>query len=174
MAKTRQQKEAIVSTLAEKFAKMKGASFSQVSGFTMNQADELRKEGREHGVEVLIAKKTLLALAAKEAGVQDLDPATFEGSVLTAISYDDEVASAKLIKDFSKGKESLSLFAGVLEGKGISSEEVNHLASLPSKEELLAKVVGSLNAPVSGFVNVLAGNLRGLVTALDAIRNQKA
>lgn len=174
MAKTRQQKEAIVSALAEKFAKMKGASFSQVSGFTMNQADELRKEASERGVEVLIAKKPLLALAAKEAGVQDLDPASFEGSILTAISYDDEVAAAKLIKDFLKDKESLDLFAGVLEGKGIDAEAVNHLASLPSKEELLAKLVGSLNAPVSGFVNVLAGNLRGLVTALDAIRNQKA
>ena len=79
-----------------------------------------------------------------------------------------------MIKDFLKDKESLDLFAGVLEGKGIDAEAVNHLASLPSKEELLAKLVGSLNAPVSGFVNVLAGNLRGLVTALDAIRNQKA
>ncbi len=174
MAKTRQEKEAIVSALAEKFAKMKGASFSQVSGFTMSQADALRKEGRAQGVDILIAKKALVALAAKEAGIEDLDPRSFEGSILTAISYNDEVASAKLIKDFKEGKETLSLIAGILEGKGIDSKAVNHLAGLPSKEALLAQIVGSINAPVSGFVNVLAGNLRGLVTALDAIRKQKA
>jgi large subunit ribosomal protein L10 len=174
MAKTRQQKEEAVTQIADKLRGAKGASFSQVSGFTMSQADQLRADGKERGVEVFIAKKTLLGLAAAEAGIEDLDPRSFEGSILTAVSRDDEVASARLIKDFNKENESLTLIAGVLEGKGIGAEQVAHLASLPSKEELLAKMVGSLNAPVSGFVNVLAGNLRGLVGVLNAIKEQKA
>lgn len=173
MAKTRKQKEEAVAKIAEKFRGAKGASFSQVSGFTMNQADELRADAREKGIEVFIAKKTLLGLAAAEAGIEDLDPRSFEGSILTAISTTDEVSSAKLIKDFNKENESLTLVAGILEGKGIGSEQVAHLASLPSKEELLAKMVGSLNAPISGFVNVLAGNLKGLVGVLNAIKEQK-
>ena len=174
MAKTRQQKEADVSRIADKLRGAKGASFSQVSGFTMNQADALRAKGKESGVDIFIAKKTLLGLAATEAGIEDLDPRSFDGSILTAVSKDDEVAAARLIKDFTKENESLNMVAGILEGKGIGAEQVAHLASLPSKEELLAKMVGSLNAPVSGFVNVLAGNLRGLVGVLNAIKEQKA
>ncbi len=174
MAKTRQQKEEAVERVAEKLRGAKGASFSQVSGFTMNQADALRAEGKEKGVEIFIAKKTLLGFAAAEAGIEDLDPRSFDGSILTAVSQTDEVAAAKLIKEFTKENESLTLVAGILEGKGIDAAAVAHLASLPSKEELLAKMVGSLNAPVSGFVNVLAGNLKGLVGVLNAIKETKA
>ncbi len=173
MAKTRQEKEAIVAQLADMFRDMKAAAFSSISGYTMAQSDELRSSAAEKNVKVMIAKKTLLANAAKEAGL-DIDPASYEGSILTAVSFGDEVAAAKLLKDFQKTNEEFKLVAGVLEGKGLTAEEVTQLASLPSKDELLAKMVGSLNAPVSGFVNVLAGNLRGLVTVLGAIKDQKS
>ena len=173
MAKSRSQKQDIVASAADKFRKMKSAAFTSISGFTMAQADELRKRAKEQGVEIFITKKTLLALAVKEAGLEDVDPQSFKGSILTAVSYDDEVAAAKILKEFSTENEEFVFAAGVLEGKGLTAEEVTQLASLPSKEELLSKMVGSLNAPVSGFVNVLAGNLRGLVTVLDAVREQK-
>lgn len=173
MAKTRQEKQAIVAELADKFRGSKSAAFASVSGFTMSQADELRAKARESGAEVFIAKKTLIGLATKEAGVEGFDAKALEGSILTAIAPD-EVGAAKLIKEFSKKNESLALVAGVLEGQGISLEQVEQLASLPSKQELLAKVVGTINAPVSGFVNVLAGNLRGLVNVLNGIKDAKA
>ena len=174
MPKTRSQKADVVSAIADKLRGAKGASFSQVSGFTMKQADTLRDKGREAGVDIFIAKKTLLTLAAKDAGIVDLDPKAFSGSILTAVSTTDEVAAARLIKEFRKESESLTLVGGILEGRGIGATQVAHLASLPSKEELLAKMVGSLNAPISGIVNVLAGNLRGLVTVLSAIQKTKA
>ncbi len=174
MPKTKQQKEEIVANVAEKFRKMKAAAFASISGFTMAQADDLRAKAREEGVDLFITKKTLLGLAAKEAEVEDLDPRAFEGSVLTAVSYNDEVAAARILKDFQKENEAFTFVAGVLEGKGISAEEVTQLAKLPSKQELYAKLVGSINAPVSGFVNVLAGNLRGLVTVLGAIKDKKS
>ena len=172
MPKTRQQKEQIVAGVADKFKKMKSAAFMSISGFTMNQADEFRAKAKEQGVEMFIAKKTLLALAAKEAGL-DIDPQEFNGSILTAISFEDEVSAAKLLNELSKANDAVVFEAGVLEGGGLTADEVTQLAQLPSKEELLAKLVGSLNAPVSGFVNVLAGNLRGLVTVLDAIKDKK-
>ncbi len=174
MAKTRLEKEEIVANIADKFRNMKAAAFSSVSGFTMNQANELRDKAREQGAEVFITKKTLLSLAAKEAGLEDLDPQSFDGSILTSISYDDEVSAAKIINEFIKENESLKIVAGVLEGKGISAEKTEQLALLPSKEQLLSQLVGSINAPVSGFVNVLAGNIRGFVTVLGAIKDQKA
>ncbi|RMD51089.1 50S ribosomal protein L10 [Candidatus Parcubacteria bacterium] len=173
MPKTRQEKEQIVAEVAEKFKTMKAAAFTSISGFTMGQADALRQKAREAGVEVFVAKKTLLALAAKEAGL-DINPREFTGSILTAVSFNDEVSAAKILKELTKENDAVVFEAGVLDGKGLTAEEVKQLADLPSKQELLAKLVGSLNAPVSGFVNVLSGNLRGLVTVLNAIKEQKA
>ncbi|HAL50627.1 MAG: 50S ribosomal protein L10 [Candidatus Uhrbacteria bacterium GW2011_GWD2_41_121] len=173
MAKSKVQKQEIIDKVVEKFKTMKSAAFTSMSGFTMAQADDLRKSAKESGVEIFVAKKSLLAIAAKEAGLENVDPNTFEGSILTAVSYDDEVSAAKILKAFTKKNESFVFAAGVLEGKGLTAQEVTQLASLPSKQELLSKMVGSLNAPVTGFVNVLAGNLRGLVTVLDAVAKQK-
>ena len=141
MAKTRKEKEEIVARLVDMFREAKSTAFSSISGYTMAQADDLRSKAKEQNVEVLIAKKTLLATATKEAGIEDIDPRSFEGSILTAVSFGDEVSAAKLLKDFQKTNEEFSLV--------------------------------SINAPVSGFVNVLAGNLRGLVTVLGAIKDQK-
>lgn len=173
MPKTRDQKREIVDKIANRLKSMKGAAFSSVSGFTMTQADALRVKAAQKNVEVFIAKKTLLTLAAKEAGV-DVDATKLEGSVLTAVSYGDEVSAAKILKDLTKENDSMKLLAGILEGKLIGASEVKRLADLPSKEQLLGQLVGTLNAPVSGFVNVLAGNLRGLVTVLGAIKEKKA
>ena len=173
MAKTRAQKAADVAKITDRFKSMKAATFAQVSGLTMPQADELRKKAKESGVEVFIAKKTLLSLAAQEAGIENLDAKSLDGSILTAIGPD-EVSSAKIVKDFAKAKESLTIVAGVLEGRGISADEVNVLASLPTKQELYAQVARALNGPISGFVQVLAGTQRGLVTVLDGIAKQKA
>lgn len=172
MPKTRAQKAEIVAKIADRFRRMKAAAFSQADGFTMEDADNLRAKAAEAQVEVFIAKKTLLERAAKEAGV-DIQTSHLSGSVLTAVGYADEVSAAKLLKALSKEKDTMKLLAGFLEGKFMTQAEVTQLASLPSKQELLQKMVGSLNAPVSGFVNVLAGNLRGLVTVLDAIKDKK-
>ncbi|MDA1038479.1 MAG: 50S ribosomal protein L10, partial [bacterium] len=93
---------------------------------------------------------------------------------LALFSYDDEISPARVITNFAKNRESITVTAGILEGNLVGMETVTAFASLPSREELLAKLVGSINAPVSGFVNVLAANLRGLVQVLGAIKEQKA
>ncbi|NBS69672.1 50S ribosomal protein L10 [bacterium] len=174
MAKTRAQKAEVVAKITDRLKRMKGAAFSQAVGYTMEDADKLRAKAAEKNVDVFVAKKTLLALAAKEAGVTGVDRDVLDGSVLVAVSYSDEVAAAKLLKDLSKEKETIKMLAGVLEGKFVGESEVKRLADLPSKEQLLGQLVGTINAPVSGFVNVLAGNLRGLVTALKAVQEKKA
>jgi large subunit ribosomal protein L10 len=174
MAKTRAQKAVDIAKITDRFKSMKSATFAQVSGLTMLQADDLRKKAKDAGVEVFIAKKTVLALAAQAAGIENLDPKDLTGSILTATAQD-EVSAAKIVHDFAKVKDSsLTIVAGVLEGQGINADEVNKLASLPTKEQLYAQLAATLNAPISGFVQVLAGNLRGLVTVLDKVREQKA
>jgi large subunit ribosomal protein L10 len=173
MSKTREQKQQMMEELAGKFGKMKSAVFTAVSGYTMEDADALRRKGREQGVELMVTKKTLLARALKEVGVS-VDEKMLEGSILTAVGLQDEVAPAKLVHEFFKDRESIRMVGGILEGKVMDAASVIQLAKLPSKQELLAKVVGSLNAPASGFVRVLSGNLRGLLYALQAIKDRKA
>ncbi len=173
MSKTRSQKEAVVSDLTDKFKRMKSAAFVSVAGYTMKDADGMRAKGKEAGVDVLVTKKTFLKIAAEQAGVSGFDPKSFDGSVLTAFSFNDEVAGAKLLAGLLKERDQMKFLGGILEGAVVDATKVKVLAKLPSKKELLAKMVGSLNAPVSGFVNVLAGNLRGLVTVLGAIKDKK-
>lgn len=174
MAKTRAQKEQVVSKLAQKIADTKSMVFTQVSGYTMDDANALREKGSNEGVKVSITKKNLLVLALKEQGIE-VDKGVLEGSILTSFGNTDEVAPAKLMSDFAKEKEEgIEIVGGILEGKFVDAAAIKQLATLPSKEQLLAQLVGSINAPRSGFVNVLAGNLRGMVNVLNAIKEAKA
>ena len=173
MPKTRAQKEEIINELAEKFSRIKSAVFTSVSGYTMDDANALRKKGLEQGVDVMVAKKTLLLRALEKNGFTPAED-ELEGSILTTFGYNDEVSAAKLITTFAKGREGFKLVGGILEGRVVNGAAVKQLASLPSREELYAKLVGSLNAPISGFVNVMAGNLRNLVYVLNAIKDAKS
>ncbi len=168
MPKTRAQKEEILDELSEKLSRIKSAVFTSVSGYTMDDANALRQKGRTQGVELVVAKKTLLTRALEKNGLQ-VKEEDLTGSILTTLGYQDEIAPSKLMAAFTKDREGMKVIGGILEGVFVGSEAIKQLATLPSREELLSKLVGSLNAPASGFVNVLAGNLRGLVQVLNAI-----
>ncbi len=156
------------------FKRMKSAVFTQINGYTMDDANALRAISKKENMKVFVAKKTLLKLAAAEAKIEGLAPRELDGSLLTMISFGDEVTPARTMAKFLKDREKMSISAGVLEGKFIDATMVTRLAKLPTKQQLLGQLVGTLNAPVSGFVNVLAGNLRGLVTVLNAIKEKSA
>ncbi|EKE11758.1 MAG: 50S ribosomal protein L10 [uncultured bacterium] len=169
---TKQQKEIIVKELAEKLKSSKAVVFSDYKGLKVKDMTVLRRELRAEGVDLSVAKKTLINIALKDAGIE-MDVRELEGQIAIAVSEKDEVAAAKIIAKLAKVNENLKIVGGILGTKELTADEVNALAKLPSKEELLSKLVGTLNAPVSGFVNVLAGNMRGLVTALKAISDKK-
>ncbi len=174
MAKTREQKEQMVQDLTDKLGQAKSVVFTQAYGYTMNDANALRETAKKEGLEITVTKKTLLDLASKNAGVEGMDARSLEGSVLTTFGFEDEVAPARVMAKFLKGRDDMKILAGILEGKAVDAEMVLNLSKLPSKEELLAKVVGSINAPVSGFVGVLNANLRNVVGVLNAIKESKA
>lgn len=166
------QKKEIVKSLSESIKSSKSVVFSDYKGLKVKDMTGLRKELRKSKSDFRVFKKTLLKIALKEAGIE-LDTKKLEGQVAVTISQADEVAPAKVIAAFAKKNENLKIVGGLLDLKEMSMEEMVALAKLPGKEELLAKLVGTLNAPISGFVNVLAGNLRGLVQVLKAIEERK-
>ncbi|MBI4280795.1 50S ribosomal protein L10 [Candidatus Uhrbacteria bacterium] len=172
MPKTRSEKEAVVEELAKELAAMRSVVFADYQGLKTKEIEALRSELKKEGIGYTVAKKTLLALALREAGLA-LDPQTIEGNFATIISPDDEVAPARLAAQFAKEHEALKILGGILEAKFIDASGVIRLAKLPSKQELLARIAGSLNAPISGLVRVLAGNFRSLLTVLSAMKETK-
>lgn len=173
MAKTKQQKKETIDSLAKKIKGAKSVVVFNCDGLKVIDTWALRDKLRDAKVEVVATKKTLLKLILDKENFKDVDVKAMQGSLAIAISAEDEVAPAKIIKDFAKDHEQIKFQGGILEGKIVSLETVNELANLPSKIELLAKVVGSIKAPISGFVNVLRGNLSGLINVLNAIKEIK-
>lgn len=167
-------KIAVVAELKEKLAATKGAVLTNYRGLNVSQDTKLRRKLREAGVEYRVVKNTMTRIAAAELGLQELDT-YLEGPTAIAISYSDPVAPAKVISDFIKENklQKFEVKAGLVEGRVIDSEGVKALASLPPREVLIAKVLGSMQAPISGLVTVLQGTIRNLVYALDAVRKEK-
>lgn len=172
MAVIRPEKEAKVAELKELLTNSKCAILVDFCGLTVAQDTVLRRKMREAGVNYSVVKNTLLRIAAEEAGIEGLEP-VLEHNTAIAVAPEDPVAVAKIICEFAKENKALKVKIGVLDGKVISAEEIKALAALPPKEVLIAKMLGSMNAPISGFVNVLQGTIRNVVYALEAVRKQK-
>jgi len=176
MPKNKNQKTEILSNLADKIKKSKSIIFTGFNALGVKDNESLRAKLRAENSEYYVAKKTLINRAFKNSKIDGLNTRDFEGKVAAIFSYEDEVAPAKIIGEFRKNKEKqnkIFFLGGILENKLLSKEQVESLSKLPSKHELYGKLVGSLNAPISGFVNVLGGNLRNLVTVLKAISEKK-
>ena len=175
MAKTKEQKKEILEKLDKKIKQAKSIVFAKFDGLEVKDNEELRKQLREENSEYYVAKKTLMDIAFKKSSdVKDLNIKDFQGRIAAIFGYEDEVIPAKIIDKFAKDhQENIDFVGGIMEGKFLSADEVKTIAKLPSKQELYARIVGSINAPISGFVNALAGNLRNLVYVLKAIEEKK-
>ena len=169
----RKQKEKLVKELTENFSQAKAVVFANHQKLKVNQLQNLRKDLRSENIHCKVAKKKLFALALEEAELKDVDLSSHKCSIAAVFGNDDEISPAKIIHKFSKENKELKILGGILNGNFLDAKEIIGLALLPNKDELLAKFVGSINAPVSGFVSVLNGNLRGLVCALNAIKDTK-
>ena len=172
-AKVLEEKKALVAALAERMQNASAGVLVDYKGITVADDTKLRADLRAAGVEYGVVKNTMLRFAANQIGFDALDE-HLNGTTALAISPSDPVAAAKVLSEFAKKSNgSFTIKAGFVDGKVINADEVKALADLPSREVLVAQVLGGLNAPISGFVNVLNGNLRGLVVALNAIAEQK-
>lgn len=174
MPKSKSQKEQIIQDLADNLASFKSLVFADYKGLTVADASAIRNICRKEGAKYLVAKKTLIQRALDKAGLKDINVKEMTGNIALVIGFEDEVAPAKLAANFAKDHEALKLLGGIMENKYIDLAQVQALSKIPSRVELLAKLVGSINAPVSGFVNVLAGNIRGLVNVLNGIKESKS
>ncbi len=168
----RAEKEQIVQELSAKLNGTQAAFLADYRGINVEQATQLRRELVQAGVEYKVVKNNLLKLAAKNTPAEGLQEFC-AGPTALAIAGDDPVAPAKILSKFAKDIEAFELKAGVLSGKMMSVAEIGALAEMPSQEELLAKALSCMNAPVSNFVGTLAAIPRSLVQVINAIAQQK-
>lgn len=169
-------KATAVAEFKDYFGKANAAFFADYKGLTVEQVNDLRRKLRPHNVKVRVIKNNLARLAVKEAGLGEeslklLDSVV--GPTMVAFAYGDPAAAAKVINKFAKDNEVFGLKDSLLSAQRLTTKQVEELSMLPSREVLLARLLGQLNAPVQSFVGVLAAVPRSLVQVLAAIEDKK-
>lgn len=170
---TKAQKERLIAEVGEKIDASKSMVFADFKGLTVKEVTTLKRELRKSGSSMRVLKKTLLNIALEKAGVE-VNGRKLEGQVAVVFSPD-EVSAAKTVVEFAKPfKDKKIIVGGALGVKALSVAEVTALAKLPTQDEMRAKLVGTLQAPITSFVRVLDGNISGFVRVLQAVADQKA
>jgi large subunit ribosomal protein L10 len=169
MAKTKEQKKTNLKELKESIKKQKVIVFVDFSGLKVNDMFDLRRKLKEVEGELKVAKKTLINLVFKESGLKS-DIKQLKGEIALVFGYKDEISPAKAVYEISKKNQNLKILGGFFENEFKGAEDFIALAQLSSKEELLARVTGTISAPVTNFVRALQYNIKGLIYTLSAIK----
>ena len=162
-----------VKELSDKLAKAKSIYFTDYLGLNVSDVTELRKKFFDSKVEYLVVKNTLLKIASDENKIK-LGDELFSGSTAIALSYDEPVVAAKIIKSFLKDHDLPSVKGVLFEGTYLPASKFEKIANLPSKEESLTKVVIMLKSPVQNLTNLLSSPMLNLVNVLNGLRDSKS
>lgn len=171
---TRSEKETTIALLQEKIVKAQGMFFTDYTGITVQKITELRREFRKAGIEYLVVKNTLAKKALQKVSGYEAVYPTLKGATAIAFAYKDAAAPAKILQKFREKNEKLISKLCVLEGQVYDGARLPELAKIPSRPELIASILGSLDAPASGIVGTLNAVLRDVVGVIEAIEKQKA
>jgi large subunit ribosomal protein L10 len=170
MALTKDQKNQVVSDAAELLASAKMTVVAAYPGTTVKAMQLLRRQAKENGTQIRVIKNRLVIKAIQQTdNLKDAETSALVGQLVYAFNSEDEVAPAKALADFAKTNPTLE-FVGAFsaEGKFIGADEVKALATLPSKEQLIAQVIATLQSPVNDITNALSGNLHALLDGIEA------
>lgn len=163
---------AMLEKVNESIANSKGFFVVDYRGLSVKESQEVRRALREVSSEMKVYKNNIVRIALKEAGLPDIGE-DLVGTCAYVFFENDPVDAAKVLKEKGKDFKKLDFVAGIADGKGLNAEEAKAYADLASREELMAQLVYVMASPMRGIASVCAGPARGLVTALDAIAEQK-
>lgn len=172
MPKTREQKQKVLEQLKENFQKQKIAVFVDFKSTATKDIEALKKELKKVNAIFTVVKKTLVGLTLKDFNIP-FDRKKYEGQFGLILGFKDEVEPVKIISKISKKLKKLNILGGIFAGELKEKQEIEALAALPSKKELQGKLIWLLSYPISGFQNVLQGNMRKLLLALSEIQKKK-
>lgn len=166
MVMTREEKTQLIDELSERFKHTRGVVFTDYRGITMKDSQDLRSKLREAGIDYKVIKTSLLRIVLERAKLSVPDEVLAKPLAI-AMSDEDEVTPAKLTVSAAKELEPLQILGGMVNNQFVDELTIKRLAALPGREELYAKVVGSMASPLTSMVGVLQGNIRGLVSVLS-------
>ncbi len=167
------EKEAVIAEVKDKLGKTSGVVLSDFRGLDVKELALLRRDLRQDDVEYKIFKNTLTKIAVQDTEFQGL--ADFlEGPTAIAFGYSDAITAAKILSDFAKEHKSLKLKGGFIDGRVLNAEDVMTIASLPSRDILLAQSIGLMQAPIRNLAGVLQGLIRAFVSTLQQINEQRS
>lgn len=172
MAKTREQKESLLQNLEDKLARAKVAVLISYQGLKVKDSETLRGVLRAASVDMVVPKNTVAKIALKKHGIEVTGEA-FSKPLALVFGYEDEVRPAKEIVLFAKTFEAVEILGGILNNLMIDAAAVKALASLPSREELMARMAGSVSAPARGIATTVSGVARGLARVISEVAKQK-
>jgi len=170
----RSEKEAIVAEVAERASRAVAMYFADFAKLTVAEETDLRREFRKNGVEYTVVKNTLARKALEQLSGYDRVFDKLVGPTGIAFSYDDPSAPAKIIKKFSEKSGKFQLKAAIVEKQIYDGSKLGQLASLPTRKEVVASILGSLQSPISGVVGAINAVARDLVSVIDAVEKKKA
>ncbi len=164
----------MVEEMSSTFTDCNGFVFSSIDEIKASEIDVLRKQMRQSGSKYMVIKNRLADIALKEAGIDGFSDVLESQKIIgVGVLKEDPVQTIKLLTEFAKKKKGFEVSKGYLEGKVLTSEKVEELSLLPAREQLIAMVVGTMQAPISGFVRVLAVLLKNILYAINAIKEKK-
>lgn len=166
------QKSEIVQGLVDRFRRQKIAIFSDFSGISVAKSQALRRALKKEDAEYKVTKKTLLGRALENAGIS-FNARALNGEIGVAFGYQDQAAPAKILAKFSRENETFKILGAILGARALTGKDVLALSRLPSREALLAQVVGALSGPMRGLAVALQGNIRNLAYVLNQVGDKK-
>ncbi len=167
---SKEKKQEIIKDLADKLIRQKAVIFFDHTGLRVSQVQNLRGQLREKGIDYRVAKKTLIDLALKKAGFAQIKIKELPGQIALIFGYEEEILPAKILYNFSRENKSLEILAGLVNEEYLEKEAIVSLAKLPSRQELLARLIGNISSPISGLANVLQGNLIKLINLFKNLK----
>lgn len=171
---TKQQKQEVLAVLTEKLKDTKGLYLVDYKGMTAAESVALRREFRSVGGELKIAKNTLIRRALKEVGGFDIPDEQIVGQTAIAFGYKDAIAPSKIIKRVADKDKKLTLKAAVIEGQVFGGDQLDTISNLPSREDLIAGILGSLQSPISGIVGSINALMRDVASLVEEVAKNKA
>ncbi|MDD4319464.1 MAG: 50S ribosomal protein L10 [Candidatus Peribacteraceae bacterium] len=173
MALTRAQKTEQLTELQDKLGKAASVIFTHYIGLTVGEVSTLRRQLRDAGAEMKVAKKTLIRIAAKEKGLPEIPDQVMDGPVGCILSYTDPLAGAQVAFKFGKDHKQVQFLGGLFEGKILSQSDAKTLAQIPGRQILLAMFAGMLQSPLRSFAGICASPLSGFARALSEMAKKK-
>lgn len=174
MALTKPQKKAQIAVLTDQLKKASSVIFAHYIGLTVAQVSDLRKRLREKGAEMKVAKKTLIKIAAKQAGLPEISDESIPGPIACIVSYEDPIVGAQVAFGFGKEFPKVVLVGGIFDGKVLSKQDAQTLAKIQSRTALLATFAGMIRSPLVSFASMCNGPLTGFARSLSEIAKKKS